>query len=226
MPPQKDSKKKYQKRSYRKYSKPLAKSNASASLTRNYNILNTVKPAIYKFTDTFQLNNIVGTGVSVVGLSNVKIGDLARYSALTSMFRKYRINAIKLNFRLRTIELTDQAEHPHLLLRWNYDPSLLSSSITENFMLRQQNVLSKQFIHNTPDGCSLQYTLKPAVMFQTQNYNGTTVQAPKFKQWIDFTGTSTTEVDHYGIQYWLSSLPSGQTIDIDCSVYYECKDLI
>lgn len=225
MPPKKDGQKKNKRRNYRKRN-PLKRNNATASLTKSYNILNTVKPAIYKFTDTFQLNNIVGTGASVVGLSNIKIGDIARYSSLAAMFRKYRIKSVKFTFRLRTVELTDQSEHPHLLLRWNYDPTLLSSSITENFMLRQQNVLSKMFIHNTPEGCNLQYTIKPAVMFQTQNYNGTTVQAPKFKQWIDFTGTSTTEVDHYGIQYWLSSLPTGQTIDLDCSLNYECKDLI
>lgn len=194
--------------------------------TRNFNMLNVIKPAVYKFKDSRQVNNIVGTGSAVVGVDNVKISDIARYSSLIGMFRKYRITQIKFRFRLRTIELTDQAAHPYMLLRWNYDSGLLSSAISEDFMLRQQNVVAKQFIHNTPDGCNLEYTIKPATMAVVQNFNGTQVLAPKFGQWIDFSQMASSEIDHYGIQYWLSTLPSGQVIDQDCQIFYECKDLI
>lgn len=195
--------------------------------TRNFNVLNTVKPQVYLFKDTLQFNNIVGTGAAVVGVNNFDISQLPRYNALRTMFKRYKIVNAKWRFRLRTIELTDQAEHPNILLRYNYDPDLVVGSISENYMLRQSNVIQKQFIHNTPEGCNLEYSIKPAVMGARKVISGSDFKPnPLFNQWLDFNEITNGEIQHYGIQYWLSTLPAGQTIDLDLQVTYCCKDLV
>lgn len=217
--------KSYAKKRY--YGPRATPRNGIVGNTKNANVLNTLKPAIYRFKDTINFNDIVGTGASVQSANIFHIGMVGRYSALIAMFRKYRITSAKWRFRLRTVELTDQAQHPVMLLRWNYDPDLVQSSISENQMLRLQNVVHKQFIHNTPDGCNLEYTIMPAVMGARQIYStGLYKPSPMFRQWCDFTQDSLNEITHYGIQSFITNLPTGQTIDVDLQLSYECCDLI
>lgn len=215
------------KRSYRSRRVPKTKPTwGIGGGTRNFNVLNTEKKQKYYFKETLQYNNIVGAGASIAAVNTFQMSLLPRYNALITMFKKYRVINLKWRFRLRTIELTDQAEHPNILLRYNYDPDLLSSSINENFMLRQTNVIQKQFIHNTPQGCNLEYSTKPAIMGARYAPTGVYKPSPIFNQWCDFTTAVPTEIDHYGIQYWISNLPTGQTIDVDLQITYQCCDLI
>lgn len=221
--------KKSRKMTYRQYkNKKVAKSLkfGIGGGTKNFNLLNKVVPQKYVFKESFQFNNIVGAGSAIVGVNGMDMSQVPRYNALITMFRKYRIIALKWRFRLRTIELTDQAEHPTMYIRYNYDPDLTTTSIGENFMLRQSNMICKQFIHNTPEGCNLEYTIRPAVMGDRKNIAGVYKPSPLFKQWLDFTGIVNGEIMHYGLQYFVTNLPTGQTLDQDLQVEYECTDLI
>lgn len=226
--PKKYKGKKTQKRTGRKKAPRATSTKGIGGNTQNFNVLNTVKPTIYKFKDTINYNDIVGTGSSVVGVNQFDIGMVGRYNALIVMFKRYRITLAKVRFRLRTIELTDQAQHPMMLLRFNYDPDLTVGSVSENSMLRQMNVIQKQFIHNTPEGATLEYTIKPAVMGTRYQFNSSTLvkPTPLFNQWCDFTTISNAEIGHYGLQYFISNLPTGQVIDMDLQLNYECCDLV
>jgi len=200
-----------------------------ASNPQNYQIINSfTKPYLYKFKDTFQMNDIVGTGSGVVGLNTFQIKQIARYTALTSMFRRYRIDKIVFRFRLDNVELTDNAKIPTMYLRYNYDPDLVLGALSEDVMLRQQNVVAKQFHHNTINGSTLTYAIKPAVLIGTQLFNSTNfVPSPVFNRWCDFDPAGTVdEINHYGLQYVITNLPAGININADCEIQYTCKDVI
>lgn len=195
---------------------------------QNYQIINATRSRVYKFKDTFQMNDVSGTGVSVVGLNTFQIKQVARYTALVSMFRRYRIDAIKIRVTLNNVELTDNAILPRLYLKYNYDPDLVLGNISEDYFLRQHNVVCKQLHHNTINGSVLTYTLKPAVLIGTQLFNSTTfVPSPVFNRWCDFDPSGTLdEINHYGFQYFFTNVPSGIGINLDCEMQYSCKDVI
>lgn len=200
-----------------------------ASNPQNYQVINSnPKYTYYRFKDTFQLNDIVGTGVGIVGLNTFQIKQVARYTALVSMFRQYRIDSIKLRFTLNNVELTDNAILPKMYIKYNYDPDLVLGVMSEDYFLRQQNVICKQFHHNTINGSTLTYTLKPAVLVGTQLFNTTSfVPTPVYNRFVDFDPSGTLdEINHYGLQYVVVNLPSGVNINLDCEFQYTCRDVI
>lgn len=224
----------------RNYRKKTAKTNYKAStptkgkayVPTGYQILNTIKPMIYKFKDSFQLNDIVGSGVAVAGLNVFTIRDLNRYTNLSSMFRQYRITNVKLRFRLNNVELTDNSQLPTLYCKYNYDPDVQTASITEDYMLRQSNVVVKQFHHNTIQGSLLEYNIKPCIFRATMLYPGvvgtaTYMPSPVYNSWVDLDPSTTlNEAVYYGLQYFITNLPTGITINLDGEYSYECRDLI
>lgn len=204
----------------------------TAYVPTGYQILNTIKPMIYRFKDTFQLNDIVGAGVAVAGLNVFSIKDIIRYGNLTSMFRQYRITNVKLRFRLNNVELTDNAQLPTLYCKYNYDPDLQTAAVTEDYMLRQSNVIVKQFHHNTIQGSLLEYNVKPCIFRATMLYPGvvgtaTYMPSPVWNSWVDLDpSTTVNEAVYYGLQYYITNLPTGITINLDGELSYECRDLI
>lgn len=199
-----------------------------ASQPVNYQIINKTKPPIYRFKDTFQLNDIVGANGAIQGLNTFQISQLARYNSLVSMFRQYRITNLKLRWRLQNIDTTDGNQLPTIYMRYNYDPELVTAVLSENYFLRQQNVICKQFHHNTITGSLLTYNIKPAVMRASQLYNSTSfVPVPTFNTWQDMDPAGTVdEVNHYGLQYFITNLPAGTNLNLDCEMSYECRDVV
>lgn len=203
-----------------------------ASVPRGFQILNKQPRRIYKFKDTMQLNDINGAGVAIQGLNVFTIKDIARYSNLITMFKQYRIREVKCRFRLENVELTDGAKLPTMYIRYNNDPDLQTAALSEDYFLRQQNVVVKQFHHNTIQGSLLNYNIKPCTLVATMLYPGvvgtaTYSPSPQWNKWIDFDpSTTVNETVYYGLQYFITNLPSGITINLDLEYHYECRDLV
>lgn len=229
--------KKYRKKTYAQYkAKKLARAKPFRSLVgtnRNTQIFNTKKTRqVHHFKDTFQYQTILGTetdGQPDVrnGLLQFDIGLTPKYATLKALYRQYRINSIKLIWTLKTIELTDNHRHPVVLMRYNYDPTLTVGDIGYAFLLRQSNVIKKQFIHNTPEGTTLEYIIKPCTMQALKQWNsGGFIPSPKFEQWCDFSASGTSETALYGLIYNLTDLYANQAIDFSIQFNYSCRDVI
>lgn len=222
------AKRSYKKRTYAKRFKPTI-TKGVASVPKSYQLLNTIKPPIYRFKDTIQFNDIVGAGASVSAVDKWDMLQIPRYSALNAMFRQYRITNIKYRFRLNNHETTDNAVIPVLYVRYNYDPEFSAGTNTENTMLRQSNMVCKTF---SSDGGTndtiLEYNVKPAIMTANKLYNSTNyVPSPAFNRWCDFDPAGTlAEVEYWGIAYFIPYLPAGININIDIEFSYQCRDLI
>lgn len=223
-------KKTYPKKSYKKkYMRKATPTKGVPKAVKNYQIINTIPKRVYQFEDCFQINDIVGTGNPVSSAEHWHIYLLQRYAALVSMFRQYRINYVKYRFRLNNLEASDNAIIPVLYVRHNYDPDLLNGAITENWMLRQSNVAVKTLIATGgSNDISFEYTVKPAVLGAYKLFNSTNfVPNPVFNRWCDFDPSDTlAEVDHLGLCYLFTHLPSGINVNIDCQMGYSCRDLI
>lgn len=218
----------YRKRTYKKKAPKATPTKGLAHNPKSYQVLNTIKPRIYKFEETFHQNSIVGAGAPVGAVDKFAISLLQRYNNLITMFRQYRINYIKYRFSVRNIDTTDGSVIPKLYVKYNYDPDLLIGALNENTMLRQSNMVLKQFITDSAEGLQFEYTIKPAIMEAQKLYNTSNfTPSPQFKRWCDFDPSGTIqEVEHWGIQYYIPTLATGQTIDIECQFGYECRDLI
>lgn len=218
-------KKTYKKKNYKK----ATPTKGLASVPKSYQIINTILPRIYKFEDTYQANDIVGTGNTVVAVDKWQISSLYKYTALVSLYRQYRINYVKYRFRMNNVELTDNAIIPTMYIKYNYDPDLVSGSLNEDYFLRQSNCVVKQFQTGAgQEGTLLTYTVKPAVMMANKLYNSTNfVPTPSFNKWCDFDPAGTlAEIEHWGIQYLITNLPTGITMNLDLQMGFECRDLI
>lgn len=222
--------KKPRKKTYAQYKKKKMAHAVISRAKQNINnalILNKLPRSVHRFKDTINFTDISGTGTQMTGLHQFDIGLTPRYTALKAMYRQYRIDMIKIRWRLRTNELTDNSIQPHVLMRYNYDPNVVIGDVTENYLLRQSNVCSKMFIHNTPNGSQLQYTFKPAIVTAYRVVNNTNfLGAPIFNKWCDFQETGTSEFAHFGLYYFINNLPVGQIIDFDMEFNYSCRDLI
>lgn len=220
------------KRSY--YGKKGAKKTktlfgAKAQSVGNYQVLNKISKT-YHFKESFdpEFSITSGTGNPVATLSKFKIAFLPRYSNIVSMFRQIRINSITYRFTLLTTELSDNTILPTMYIRYNYDPTLIVGALGEDQMERISNVVKKTFSHNTPQGRSFNYVLKPAVMgaiqlFSTTNY----MPSPIFNKYFDTDPSGTTdEAELYGLQWYIPNLAVGQQIQCTAEVSYTCKDLV
>lgn len=222
------SAKKY-KRNVKKDKRSIRLFKSKASGVKNYQVLNKIKK-VYYFAESYDpsFSIMTGTGNPIAEVNQFMSSQLPRYSALISMFRQIKIIRIVYRFTLITVEQTDNSQLPTIYVRYNYNPSLLSTDLSENQMERLSNVVKKTFSHNTPQSRSFNYTMKPCVMtalhlFSSGNY----VPSPKWNQWIDLDPAGTTdEIQHYGLQLFLPIVPAGQQIQCTAEVQYACRDLI
>lgn len=231
MPPKKTALKKTYKKIYKKKYSRKNKSafGASAQSVGNYTVLNKINKK-YSFKESYDpsFSIISGTGNPVAQLDKFKISLLARYGNLASMFRQVKVNSITYKFTLLTTELTDNVQLPTMYIRYNYDPTLIVGGLSEDQMERTSNVIKKTFSHNTPQGRSFNYKIRPAIMRAVQLYSTTNyVPSPMFNQYVDIDPAGTTdEPEHYGLQLFIPILQAGQQIQCTAEVHYTCRDLV
>lgn len=203
--------------------------NAKAKSVGNYQVLNKINKT-YTFKESFQpeFSITAGIGNPVATLSKFKIAQLPRYSNIVSMFRQIRINYIDYRFTLITTEQTDNAVLPTMFIRYNYDPGLIVGALGEDQMERISNTVKKTFSHNTPQGRSFCYRLKPALMGAVQLYASTNyMPTPIFNKYFDTDPAGTTdEAELYGLQWYIPNLALGQQIECSAEVSYTCRDLV
>lgn len=212
------------------YKKSYRRAGPTRGIPRNpadFQILNAKKSDVFKFKETIQINDIVGTGAGVASVERFNIGQSGRIAALISMFNQYRITKAVYHFRCKYLDTTDTALIPAMYVKYNYDPDLLSGVITEDWALKQSNVVLKQFLTSDSRGTTLTYTVKPAQLVAYKLYLSTNyVPSPVFNKWTDFDPVGTTsETDHLGLWYYIPVLVTGQSINMDLELHYECRDL-
>lgn len=223
--PSKTRKSKY----YRKAKKKPTATSGVGSYIKSYQILNSTPAKVYYFKDNFtpSFSTMIGANLSVARVDNFKISDIDRYTSLVSMFRQYKVKTITFRFTLTSIETTDNAIQPTMYVRFNNDPDLLAGGLTEDYFERQQNVVKKLFSHQSPQGQTLVYTIKPSVMRALHLWNSPNyIPSPQWGQWCDFDPSATTsEIALYGLQFLIPSLPTGQQIECSAEMHYCCRDL-
>lgn len=221
---------KTKKRTTRRIRKRNYKNNFGSkvsSLVANSQRLN-IQKNYHTFKETINWNTIAGTGGSLGVVETFKVSELARYSALVSMYRQYKVNYIKHIITLNTYEYTDNAQKTKMYIRYNYDPDLIAGSLTEDYMVKQSNMIVKVFGQGSPNDAKLLYRIKPCVMGAKRLYSSNVyVPSPLFNQWCDFDPSTTTdELGFYGWCYFIPNIPTGQQLEHQLEISITCRDLI
>lgn len=200
---------------------------AKASVPRSFQILNKYRSKPHYFEDSYTSQSTVGSGVSFASLINFNMSILNRYATLKSMYSQYRVKWFKIRIQMQTIENTDGAIIPELFIRYNYNPDLAVGSLSVPVMQSQQNVIYKRMLQGDGNGADFEYVVKPAILTAQQIYSSTSyTSAPKFNQWCDFQTLGTNEVNHYGMQMFIPTIPTGVTLTYRYTVGYECRDIV
>ena len=195
-----------------------------ARVPKSYELLNAQNQMkVYTFKENQTTNDIVGTGGFIAGGGGFNPeGAYAFFAQLKTNFRQYRLNYIKLRFRLNNVELTDNAIIPTLYVRYMYDPNITIANLTEAGMVRLSNCVRKQLQNGGGSNSdTLVYKIKPAVLVANSVYGASTsAYSPKFNQWCDI-GTFLT---HWGHVYFIDNLPTGMSVSLDTEICYSFRD--
>lgn len=176
------------------------------------------KPYITKI---LQDNNLIsGTGANVSQIINFSALGIPGIASWNDIFDKFRINKIVAKFTLLRHEMTDDALMPRIYCRYNYDDSLLVTSIgSQAFWQTKRNVKVKCL---TTQDCHLHYTFYPRVMAAGLLTTGGYTNMPRKPGWQDLEHN----VQHYGFMYFIPSLATGQQVELDFEFHISFREQI
>lgn len=153
----------------------------------------------WETTDREVALNTVG-GTQTLGMT-FALNLLANYSELTTLYDQYRIDYVKLYFSWSPSALVTQWAtplYPTAMYRTDFDDTAgvseldLKQSPKTRYMRINPNAIQK-------------FGFKPSVLVQLFESGVSTAYAPKWKQRIDCTDSST---EHYGIKMIFNHVPN------------------
>lgn len=217
MPPKTGYKKRYAKKTYKRFKKFTRKpfGNTNPSNDTSLVILNKSRRQIIKVSRTWSnaLLQQAGSGsYNDYKLLSVTLADLPNYTEFSSLFSKYRITQLDLTIRATDIN-NDEDLQPVAYVWRNYNSAL--SVVTSTVVNQIPNVYTKQL---SSDNRVLNLSMKPYVLGTV--FSGGYEHA--YDKWIDIAYVS---VPYYGFGMFFEALTQAsaglQNIDYDLVCHVE-----
>lgn len=183
----------------------------------------------YSFKRTFQYveHSYTGTGGPYFDHSTFQLADIPSYAEFSSLFDRYRLNAVKVTFIIGVnIAYNGSGQNylPRLHSVIDYDDNTNASSLDD--LMQYQSYKLKQF---TASKMKISRYIRPktaGLMYKTGVTSGYSVTKPP---WIDLT---TGDVPHYGLKWAFeiggafgSDPPTGTKISEYRTYYFQVKDV-
>lgn len=174
----------------------------------------------HSFKRNFALFTISGNAAFAPYQSNTNItlNQVINATEFTSLFDQYRIKYCVTKFWLRTdpgAQVPLSATFPRLY--WCRDQN--SQVVLSQNEMRERGDLKIAVLH--PDR-PVVVKFKPNVLTQQFLSGVSTCYTPAYDQWID---TASPGAIHYGVLYNIDDLTNtNYRVDIETTVYFECKD--
>lgn len=204
------------KRKSRRYRRAYKKNKFQAQISSNTQLINPGRDRIYYSKRTYSQNLVSGTGNPVSAVLQWYITNYPEIGSFSTLFNQYKCTKLVYTFTLKTISNIDDELIPEIYVRFNDDVDLVSTSITQ--MMQQRGTLRHQF---TGTDLQVSYTVYPKIMMAAQIYQSTSLQAvPRKAGWQDIDKT----IAHYGLQYYIPSLPAGQKIEVNLTASVAFKE--
>lgn len=204
------------KRKSQRYKTGYKKNKMQSQISTNTQLINPGRDRIYYAKRTYSQNLVSGTGNPVSAILQWYITQFPEIGSFSVLFNQYKCVKLVYTFTLKTISNIDDELVPEIYIRYNDDPDLTTTSISQ--MMQQRGTLRHQF---TGTDLQVTYTVYPKIMMAAQIYQSTTLQAvPRKAGWQDIDKT----IGHYGLQYYIPSLPTGQKIEVNLTASVAFKE--
>lgn len=166
----------------------------------------------------FNFNVMSGAGAPISQLATFRAIDIPGVASWADNFDQFRINKIVAKFANLRTEMTDDAVVPRVFCRFNYDDSLLVTSIGNlAFWSNKRNVKVHLF---TQTDNTLTYTFYPRVMAAGLLTGGGYAPMPRKAGWQDIEHN----ILHYGFMYYIPVLQTGQQMTLDFEFHLSFKE--
>lgn len=164
---------------------------------------------------TFQ-NNFAPTAGPGNGLSEV--------AALRTLYELYKIKEICVRFRLNALEFTDGEVNPRLYITTVSD--LTPVGATNPTSISYFDSLENVTVHTFTNSSQLfEYRFRPKIQvpaFTNATWIANNVGYSAMpSKWLDLSDAS--DVQHYGLAYFFTNIPTGNQIEFDIEFTFDCK---
>lgn len=167
------------------------------------------RPLVVKRSYSQSLSGAGATQLYGVGWT---LNGLPNYTDITNMFAEYRITFVKLKVTLRN-ELAGASTDtiPRMFIVRNYTDISNPASLDE--LREYAGVKIKKLSYNR----ATMFTLRPAT---TLLQGDGTTKIPQWKQWIP---TGSPGCVYNGVKMGFDPIPTGQTVDLEWSIWVHAK---
>lgn len=161
------------------------------------------------------------SGAAMLGVLNFRVSDIADFTNIALLFNRYKINAVHVTFTLRSVAgtaggLSSSTQLPKIFCRYNYDSNAVAGTVGTR-MQELNNVKTMSF---TEDETVFRYTVIPRTVAPVYLSSVATGYELQKKTYID---SAYPTVPHYGIQFWIPALQTGDEIIMDYTYDFTCK---
>lgn len=149
---------------------------------------------------------------------------IAELASLQTLFELYKMANVRLRIRMRQSEFTDGVDTPKLYITTVSDLSPVNSTAPSGiaYFDSLERVTIHEFTNNSP---FFEYSFKPRIQvpaYTTSSWIGSSVgYSAVAPRWLDLTHAS--NVQHYGVAYWFSNIPTGVSFDFDLEFTFDVK---
>lgn len=174
------------------------------------------KPQVVTFKKARQyIYSLTASSASTSATLMTTLADVPDFANYGALFNQYRIDEVKIRFRLIDTNSTDASNFgtvrlPQLLIRKNMDPNLAAPSVTSTYMSELDNVTNFQF---TPDNTQVEFVVRPSVGLLAQYTSAiSTQQVMKPPQWFN---VADSQVPHYLAAVYADFIYGAMQVAID-----------
>jgi len=194
--------------------KPRSKPTTIVSQMRTHNAFKP-KSQIFMKTQLCDGNptalTYVGTGAPIASVGGITVGSMPDFLNIIALYNRYKIISCTYNWNVQPVGSGGliSFDLPKMTIRYNYDGNIASSSVLPLKFQDLNNVKQFQF---TPDKTQFSYTYYPRVnepIYLSGVSTGYKLGRP---QYID---CAYSNVPHYGLMWYLDSVPVGVKVCLD-----------
>lgn len=174
------------------------------------------KPQVVTFKKARQyIYSLTASSASTAATLMTTLADVPDFANYAALFNQYRIDEVKIRFRIIDTNSTDASNFgtvrlPQLLIRKNMDPNLGAASITSTYMSELDNVTNFQF---TPDNTQVEFIVRPSVGLLAQYTSAiSTQQVMKPPQWFNVVDSA---IPHYLAAVYADFIYGAMQVAID-----------
>ena len=179
------------------------------------------KPQVFKKTAIYNVNGtniITGAGAISYATGGALASSMPDWANIITLYNRYKMLKVTYTFNIQALPSAGASlfsfDLPKMMIRYNYDSNLAGGVTGNPILARMQEVPDVVINQFTPEKPTFAYTYYPRCIEPVYLSGVSTGYKLAKQQYIDIAYGS---VPHYGIMWWIDTIPTGLTITYDIS---------